>query len=68
MALGVYGATVAVPAWPGAVLLLAGIGAMVADIRLRRLGVLTYLGLVAFAGGSFLAYRGVGEAIRTSRG
>jgi membrane-bound serine protease (ClpP class) len=66
VALGVYGATVAVPAWPGAVLLLWGIAAMVADMRLRRLGVLTYLGLVAFAGGSFLVYRGVGDAIRIS--
>ena len=67
LALGVYGATVAVPAWPGAVLLLAGIAAMVADLRLRRLGVLTYVGLVAFAGGfvprCIAAWR---EAIRIS--
>jgi membrane-bound serine protease (ClpP class) len=66
LALGVYGATVAVPAWPGAVLLLAGIAAMVADVRMRRLGVLTYAGLVAFAAGSFLLYRGVADPIRIS--
>lgn len=66
LALGIYGATVAVPAWPGALLLLAGIAAMVADVRMRRLGLLTYVGLVAFAGGSYLIYRGVADAIRIS--
>ena len=65
-ALGVYGATVAVPSWLGAVLLLAGIGAMVQDLRLRRLGLLTYAGLVAFLAGSFLLYRDVASAIRIS--
>ena len=64
--LGVYGATVAVPSWPGAVLLLAGIAAMVQDVRWRRLGVLTYGGLVAFAAGSFLVYGGVADAIAIS--
>jgi membrane-bound serine protease (ClpP class) len=67
VALGVYGATVAVPtSWLGAALLLAGIGAMVLDLRLRRLGVLTYAGLAAFAAGSFLVYGGVADAIRIS--
>jgi membrane-bound serine protease (ClpP class) len=66
LALGIYGATVAVPAWPGALLLLAGIAAMVADLRMRRLAVLTYAGSVAFAAGSFLLYRGVADAIRIS--
>ena len=65
-ALGVYGATVAVPSWPGAVLLLAGIAAMVQDVRWRRLGVLTYGGLVVFGVGSFLVYGGVADAIRIS--
>jgi membrane-bound serine protease (ClpP class) len=64
--LGVYGATVAVPSWPGAVLLLAGIAAMVQDVRVRRLGVLTYAGLVAFAAGSWLVYGDVADAIRIS--
>jgi len=65
-ALGIYGATVAVPQWPGAVLLLAGIAAMVVDVRMRRLGVLTYAGLALFTAGSFLVYRGVADAIRIS--
>lgn len=64
--LGIYGATVAIPSWPGALLLLAGIAAMVQDLRWRRLGVLTYGGLVAFAVGSFLVYGGVADAIRIS--
>jgi membrane-bound serine protease (ClpP class) len=64
--LGIYGATVAVPSWPGALLVLAGIAAMVQDLRWRRLGVLTYGGLVAFAVGSFLVYGGVADAIRIS--
>jgi len=66
LALGIYGATVAVPQWPGAVLLLAGIAAMVVDVRMRRLGVLTYAGLALFTAGSFLVYRGVTDAIRIS--
>jgi membrane-bound serine protease (ClpP class) len=64
--LGVYGLTVAVPWWPGFALMLAGIAAMALDVRWRRLGVLTYGGLVAFAAGSYLAYAGVAEAIRIS--
>ena len=64
--LGVYGATVAVPSWPGAVLVLAGVGAMVQDVRWRRLGVLTYAGLVAFAVGSLLVYGDVADPIRIS--
>jgi membrane-bound ClpP family serine protease len=47
-------------------LLLGGVAAMVQDVRLRRLGVLTYAGLVAFAAGSFLAYGGVADAIKIS--
>jgi len=64
--LGVYGLTIAIPMWPGFVLMLAGIGAMIQDVRLRRLGVLTYGGLVAFAAGSFLAYGGVADPITIS--
>jgi membrane-bound serine protease (ClpP class) len=64
--LGIYGLTVAVPWWPGFVLMLGGIAAMVQDVRLRRFGVLTYAGLVAFAAGSYLAYSGVADAIKIS--
>jgi membrane-bound serine protease (ClpP class) len=66
IALGAYGLTVAVPSWLGLALVLGGIGAMVQDVRIRRLGVLTYGGLAAFALGSFLLYGGVAEAIRIS--
>ena len=66
VALAVFGLTVATPLWPWFVLMLAGIAAMVQDVRLRRLGLLTYGGLVAFAAGSFLAYGGVADAIRIS--
>jgi len=64
--LAVYGLTVAVPAWPWFVVMLAGVAAMAQDVRLRRFGILTYGGLVAFAAGSFLAYGGVAEAIQIS--
>lgn len=64
--LGAYGLTVAVPSWPGFLLLLGGVAAMVQDVRLRRLGVLTYGGLAAFAVGSFFAYGGVADAIKIS--
>jgi membrane-bound serine protease (ClpP class) len=66
VALGIYGATVAVPSWPGAVLLLVGIASMVQDVRWRRLGVFTYGGLVAFAAGSLLLYASVADAIGIS--
>jgi membrane-bound serine protease (ClpP class) len=64
--LGLYGATVAVPSWLGAALVLIGIAAMVQDLRARRLGALTYGGLLAFTVGSFLVYGGVADAIRIS--
>ena len=65
-ALGAYGLTVAVPSWLWFALMLAGIAAMVLDVRMRRFGALTYGGLVAFAVGSFLAYGDVADAIRIS--
>jgi membrane-bound serine protease (ClpP class) len=64
--LGLYGLTVAVPWWPGFLLLLGGIAALGQDVRLRRFGVLTYGGLAAFAAGSFLAYDQVADAITIS--
>jgi membrane-bound ClpP family serine protease len=39
---------------------------MVLDVRLRRLGPLTAIGLTAFAAGSFLAWGGMAEAIQIS--
>ncbi|MFN8232366.1 MAG: NfeD family protein [Actinomycetota bacterium] len=66
LALAAYGMTVVPVSWPGFLLLLGGVGCMVLDVRLRRLGPLTAMGLAAFAAGSFLAWGGLAEAIRIS--
>jgi membrane-bound serine protease (ClpP class) len=66
LALAVYGMTVVPVSWPGFLLLLGGIGCLALDVRLRRLGPLTAIGLAAFAAGSFLAWGGMAEAIRIS--
>ncbi len=64
--LAAYGIWVVPPFWPGLLLLLAGVGLMAADVRIRRLGPLTAVGLVAFGVGSFLAWHQVAPAIRIS--
>jgi membrane-bound serine protease (ClpP class) len=51
-----YGLWVIPPNIVGGLLLVGGVGLMVWDVVLRRLGVLTALGLIAFAAGSFLAW------------
>ncbi|HEY2804086.1 MAG TPA: NfeD family protein [Actinomycetota bacterium] len=66
LALGVYGLTAVPVFWPGLVLLLAGIGLMVADVLVRRLGWRTYLGLVTFVAGSVLAFGNLAPAIQIS--
>lgn len=66
LALAVFGIWVVPPWWPGLALLLVGVGSMTLDVRLRELGALTVAGLVAFAAGSWLAWHGVGAAIRIS--
>jgi membrane-bound serine protease (ClpP class) len=66
LALSVYGLTVVPVSWGGLVLLVGGVGLMVLDVRLRRLGPLTAAGLVAFTTGSFLSWHGVADAIRIS--
>lgn len=66
LGLGAYGLTVVPTSWAGLALLGLGVGAMVLDVHLRRLGPLTYGGLAAFGLGSWLAWRGVGEAIDLS--
>jgi membrane-bound serine protease (ClpP class) len=66
LALGVYGLTAVPVFWPGLALLLAGIGLMVADVLVRRLGWRTYLGLVTFLAGSLLAFRNLAPAIGIS--
>jgi len=64
LALAVYGLTVAVPAWPWLALLLAGIGLMVADVRLRSLSWPTWVGVLAFAVGSAMAWSHVDPSVR----
>ncbi|MFL5767992.1 MAG: NfeD family protein [Actinomycetota bacterium] len=66
LALGIYGLTAVPVFWPGLALLLAGIGLMVADVLVRRLGWRTYLGLATFLAGSVLAFRNVAPAIQIS--
>ena len=64
--LAAYGIWVIPPFWPGLALLLAGVALMTLDVRIRNLGLLTALGLVAFAAGSWLAWHQVAPAIRIS--
>lgn len=66
LALAIYGLTVVPPSWPWFAMMVAGIGLMVVDVRLRNLGPASGLGLVAFAVGSWLAWHGVAAAIRVS--
>jgi membrane-bound serine protease (ClpP class) len=66
LGLAVYGMTVVPVSWPGFLILLGGIGCMVLDVRLRRLGPLTAVGLTAFAAGSFLAWGDLADAIQIS--
>jgi membrane-bound serine protease (ClpP class) len=64
--LAVYGLTVAVPSWLGLGVLVLGIGSMVLDVRLRSLSWPTWVGSVAFAAGSVLAWRHVDDSISIS--
>jgi membrane-bound serine protease (ClpP class) len=66
LALAVWGMTFVPPSWLGLGLLLAGVGAMVLDVRMRRFGVATWFGLGLFLAGSVLLYSGVAPAIRIS--
>jgi membrane-bound serine protease (ClpP class) len=66
IALGAYGITVVPPTWYGLAVMLAGLGALALDVRLRRFGPLTWGGILVFALGSFLVYGQVAGAIRVS--
>ena len=66
LGLAIYGLTVVPVDWLGLALLVGGIGLLVLDVRMRKLGPLTALGLVAFAAGSAIAWSGVAQAIRIS--
>ena len=66
VALAIYGLTVVPFSWLGLGLLLAGIGLLTLDVRIRRLGPLTALGMLGFVAGSFLLFGGVADAIDVS--
>jgi membrane-bound serine protease (ClpP class) len=66
LGLGIYGLTVVPVDWFGFALLVGGIGLMVVDVRMRKLGAPTALGLLAFAAGSLLAWRGMAAPMRIS--
>ncbi len=66
LGLGFYGLTAVPASWIGLALLLLGVALMTADVQLRRLGLLTGVGLAAFLAGSFLAFGHVSPAIRIS--
>jgi membrane-bound serine protease (ClpP class) len=66
LALAAYGLTV-VPFSPlGLGLLLAGIGLLTLDVRLRKLGPLSLVGMLAFGAGSVLVFGGVADEIDVS--
>ena len=67
LGLAAYGLWVVPPtSWLGMGLLLGGIGLLTIDVRLRKLGLLSAAGLIAFGAGSWLAWSGVAAAIRIS--
>jgi membrane-bound serine protease (ClpP class) len=66
VALAAYGIWVVPPWWPGMLLLLGGVACMTLDVRLRRLGPLTAIGLVAFTVGSIVAWKDVAAPIAIS--
>ena len=66
LALAIYGLTV-VPFSPlGLALLLGGIGLLTLDVRLRRLGQLSLVGMLALVAGSVLVFGGVADEIDVS--
>ena len=66
VALGLYGLTVVPFSWLGLAVLLFGMAAMTADVRIRRLGVLTAVGVVSFVAGSLLTFADVADQIDVS--
>jgi membrane-bound serine protease (ClpP class) len=66
VALGVYGLTVVPFSIVGLGVLLLGIGLLTLDVRMRRLGPVTAVGLVGFAAGSFLVFGGLSDEIDIS--
>jgi membrane-bound serine protease (ClpP class) len=66
LALAAYGLWVVPFSWLGLAILVLGVALLVTDVRIRRLGPLTVGGLVLFAAGSALIFRGVSSEIDLS--
>jgi len=66
LALAIDGLTVVPVSWIGVALTVGGVALLYLDVLLRRLGILTVLGLIAFLAGSTIAFRGVAPAIDLS--
>ena len=63
LGLGIYGLVVVPPSWWALALLVGGFMLLIADVQLRRLGVLSLAGGGCFAIGSWFLYLGVAPAI-----
>jgi membrane-bound serine protease (ClpP class) len=66
LGLAIYGLTVVPFSLLGLWLILLGLGLMTLDVRVRRLGVLTVTGWLAFVAGSVLVFGEVSDAIDVS--
>jgi membrane-bound serine protease (ClpP class) len=66
LGLAIYGLTVVPFSLLGLSLILLGLGLMTLDVRVRRLGVLTVTGWLAFVAGSVLVFGEVSDAIDVS--
>jgi membrane-bound serine protease (ClpP class) len=64
--LAAYGLLIVPFSWLGMVVLVGGVGLMVLDVRVRKLGVTTAVGLILFVAGSVLLFRGVSAQIDLS--
>ncbi len=67
VALAAYGIWVVPPWWPGMIALVGGVALMTLDVRMRRLGPYTVIGLLAFAAGVGVRVEGRRRAHRRSR-
>ena len=66
LGLAAYGLVVVPFSWIGLALLVGGLGLMTLDVQIRRLGIATAGGLVAFAVGSFVVFGVVDDQIDVS--
>jgi membrane-bound serine protease (ClpP class) len=66
LGLGVYGMTAVPPSWYGLALLVGGVVMLMVDVRRKRLGAMSYLGVVAYGAGEYLLYPSAAPAIAIS--